>query len=105
MRRHTPILLLLLITLLAACRPSDVTAAPTVTVSADGTVQIITITDEITVSDVLRRAGIQYGELDRINPSLQSRATDGLLITIVRVRYETVSERQIIPFDRETIHS
>lgn len=103
MRRYA-LLTLLLITLLAACRPSDATPAPTVTISADGTVRVVTITDEITVSDVLRRAGITYDDLvDRINPSLQSRVTDGLSITIVRVRHETISERQIIPFDRVSL--
>jgi uncharacterized protein YcfL len=99
MRQTT--LIALTILLLAAC-----TAAPegayTVTVVADGEARTLVLEEAVTVSDVLTRAGIALGDLDRVNPPGFSRITDGLTITVVRVQEETVVEEVVIAFERRT---
>ena len=87
--------------LLAACvgTPAE---SYTVTVVADGQTHALTLEDDLTVSDALTRAGVALGELDRVNPPGFSRITDGLTITVVRVREETVVEDAVIPFERRT---
>lgn len=75
----------------------------TVTVVADGATQVMIVSDELIVSDVLRRAGVAVGELDRVNPPGHSRAADGMTITVVRVAEETISTQEIIPFRSRTV--
>jgi hypothetical protein len=99
MRQTT--LIILTILLLAACTPAP-EGAYTVTVLADGGARTLVLEEAITVSDVLGRAGIALDELDRVNPPGFSRITDGLTITVVRVREETVVEEVVIPFERRT---
>jgi len=64
---------------------------------------VVVLTDETSVSDVLRRAGIAVGDLDRVNPPSYSRAEDGMTITIRRVVEETVVVQEAIPFERQTV--
>lgn len=75
----------------------------TVTVMAYGTSQVLVIADEPTVADVLQRANITRGELDRVNPPLYTRVTDGMIITVVQVREETLVEQEIVPFQSRTV--
>ncbi|HEC23510.1 MAG TPA: DUF348 domain-containing protein, partial [Chloroflexi bacterium] len=87
--------------LVTACRSSSADGL-TVTIVVDGTSRVMTVTDAVTVNDVLRRAGVTLGELDRVNPPGYSRITDGMTITIVRVVEETVVVEESIPFERRT---
>ncbi|HEC22114.1 MAG TPA: DUF348 domain-containing protein [Chloroflexi bacterium] len=87
--------------LVTACRSSGADGL-TVTIVVDGTSRVMTVTDAVTVNDVLRRAGVTLGELDRVNPPGYSRITDGMTITIVRVVEETVVVEESIPFERRT---
>lgn len=99
--RRTALITLTTLLLLAACTTAP-EEAYTVTVTADGASSVLVLEDDVTVSDVLGRAGIALGELDRVNPPGFSRISEGLTITVVRVREETVIEDVVIPFERRT---
>jgi hypothetical protein len=43
------------------------------------------------------------GNLDRVNPPLRNRVSDGMIIQIVRVEERTVIEEVPIPFERRTV--
>ncbi len=89
--------------LLAACQFVPEQGDTTVTVVADGMTQVMVVESDLTVSDVLRQAGILLGELDRVNPPGYSRASDGMTITVVRVVEETIVEREEVAFQRQTV--
>ncbi len=102
------ILLTLLVTLLtAACQivlpPATEETQTTVTLVADGTTQTLDVNPNYTVNDVLRLLDLSLGPLDRINPPGYSRIEDGMTITIVRVREETVVTQEVVPFERRTV--
>jgi hypothetical protein len=44
------------------------------------------------------------GDLDRVQPSELTPIADGLTITVVRVRHETVTVEQVIPFEEQTVY-
>jgi len=89
--------------LLAACQFVPEQGDTTITVVADGMTQVMVVESDLTVSDVLRQAGILLGELDRVNPPGYSRASDGMTITVVRVVEETIVEREEVAFQRQTV--
>ena len=73
------------------------------TLVADGTTQTLDVNPNYTVNDVLRLLDLSLGPLDRINPPGYSRIEDGMTITIVRVREETVVTQEVVPFERRTV--
>jgi hypothetical protein len=98
------VILLLLIGLLpvAGCgQPTDENAI-TITIVADGKTQVMLVSSEATVNDILREAGITPGNLDRVNPPGHNRAQDGMTITVVRVVEETAIIEEMIPFESRT---
>ncbi len=99
------LLVLLTLTLLSTgCRAvTQPDEGITVTVVADGTTQVMVVEEDLTVSDVLRRAGISLSELDRVNPPGHSRVTDGMTITVVRVVEEIVTAQESVPFQSRTV--
>lgn len=57
-----------------------------------------------TVGELLTSAGIELGDLDRIEPAEYTVITDGLTITIVRVRHEVVpGEELVTPYERQIV--
>lgn len=56
-----------------------------------------------TVADALEKAGIEIGKNDFVFPSLDSEITPFTKIRIFRVKYETKSETQEIPYETEII--
>jgi hypothetical protein len=103
MRRCTLILLLALIAsaLITACRMSG-EPTYTVTIVAGGTTQVMVVNQEMTVNDVLRRAEVTLGDLDRVNPPGFTRISDGLTITVVRVEENILVVEEDVPFERRT---
>ena len=61
------------------------------TVKVDGASQDIT-TDQPTLGDALREAGVVLGADDKVSASLSERVENGSVVTIVRVSTTTISE-------------
>jgi Tol biopolymer transport system component len=73
---------------------------------ADGQEQILEITGgPVTVRDILEHMEIDLGPLDRVEPDLYVEATDGLDVVVTRVEEAFETERQVLPFVRETVRS
>jgi len=79
---------------------SDALLTHTVTVSVtDGTAPEHTFdTTKATVGEALATAGITIGGDDRIVPKPQTPISAGMKIVVTRVRFETQTETQAIPF-------
>jgi resuscitation-promoting factor RpfB len=101
MHRHIYPLLIVICLLIGCGTPTQ--AGPTVTIIVDGTSKIVPITSEASISDVLRENDITLGNLDRVNPPLRNRVSNGMTIQIVRVEEQTVIEEVPIPFERRTV--
>jgi hypothetical protein len=84
--------------LIAACQ----TQPHQVFIEVDGRRQTLT-TEATTVREALAEADVVLGSLDRVNPDLYVQLEPGLVIVVTRVREETETERQVIPFERQTV--
>lgn len=71
-----------------------------VNISVDGD-QIAVRTLGETVGQVLSERGIQVGNLDMVEPTLDSPITEGLSVRITRVAYREITEEKEIPFAAE----
>jgi hypothetical protein len=92
----------LILLMLAACQPAAEETGPSITLVTENGTQEIVLAGEITVNDVLRRAGVTPDENDRVNPPGYVQVADGMTITVVRVDEETVVVEEAIPFERRT---
>jgi Tol biopolymer transport system component len=102
----TPILLgLLCLGLATGCQQQgeETVQAPLVTLIVDGQERRFQASVE-TVSELLAEAGVELGDLDRVQPSGYTPIADGLTVTIVRVRHETVAVEQVIPFEEQIVY-
>ncbi len=89
--------------LVTACDTPDTQAESLgVTLAVDGTQETLWVDPASTVSDVLRDADISLSDRDRVNPQSFTRVVHGMTITVVRVTEETITEQEIIPFERQT---
>ncbi len=89
---------LFFITIITACQNQ-----PTqIFIEVDGSRQTL-ITGAETVRDALAEANINLGPLDRVKPDLYVQLESGLTIIITRVREETETQRESIPFERQTV--
>jgi len=86
------------IVLLAACQ----TQPNQVFIEVDGSRQTLT-TEAATVRQALDEADVELSPLDRVKPDLYVQLEPGLTIVVTRVREEIITEREIIPFERQTI--
>ncbi|MDR7542515.1 MAG: ubiquitin-like domain-containing protein [Armatimonadota bacterium] len=68
-----------------------------VRVTSDGVTREVPVVGR-TVADVLARAGITLGPLDRVVPGLWEEVGPGREVRVVRVRQETVVRRQVVPY-------
>jgi resuscitation-promoting factor RpfB len=101
--RHIRIaLLLLVLSVLAACQPAPQAPVITVSVVVDGRELTFQLDDTMTVDEFLQQADITFNDdLDRINPPPFTQISDGMRITIVRVTEEESCEREEIPYERD----
>lgn len=91
--------------LLAACSPQVQQDVVSVTVVADGKSQGITLQAGSTVQQALTSAQISLSQTDRVIPPLYTLLTEGLVITVTRVREEFETQQVIIPFGRQELHN
>ncbi len=85
-------------------RPTDITVRTPkrVTVVHDGARKSLTTTDD-TVGRLLDDLGITVGADDRLSPPEPTALTDGVAVTVVRVKRATVTTTKSIPFDTKKV--
>jgi resuscitation-promoting factor RpfB len=91
--------------LMAACTPQVQQANVTVSVIADGASQKITLPAGSSVQQALAAAGVSLSQTDRVDPPAYILLTEGLTITVTRVREEFETQQVIIPFERQELHN
>ncbi len=89
--------------LLASCRPSGNAQSIDVHIAVDGREQLYSFSNAQTVDQLLASAQVELGPLDRISHPLVAQVTDGMFITIRRVREEEACEQREIPFQRRLV--
>ena len=78
----------------------DVRTPKSLTVAVDG--QSLPVTAAVaTVGEALAAAGVQVGELDRVTPAVGDPLTEGLAVTVQRVRTEQSTAEVAVPFGTE----
>lgn len=91
----------------AVCRDGMeivLTASCSVTVNADG--ESITVNSmAANVADFLSEAGIELGENDEVDPSLDTALSDGMTVNVLRVEYVTREENETVAFTKKTEYS
>ena len=98
--------LLLAFLTLTACRSPQVTGEDiAVSIIVDGDVQEISLPSGSTVSQALQAAGIDIGNLDKVEPPLYTVLNGGDTVTIIRVEEKFETEDQIIPFERQVVRN
>jgi hypothetical protein len=98
-------LLVLILLLLSACRqPTENQQEIRVSLVADGRERTFILPAPTTIDEFLRtpRVDVQLGELDQVNPPSFTQITDGMRITISRVREETQCEQTEVPYRQTT---
>lgn len=89
--------------LLASCVPAQEQPSLLVSLIADGRQLTFEYRAPVTVAEFLRDAEIETGDKDRIDPPPYTQITDGMRVTIVRVREQIACERQDIPFRQRPV--
>ncbi|GAB4462253.1 MAG: hypothetical protein OHK0029_28780 [Armatimonadaceae bacterium] len=74
------------------------------TITADGETRTLT-TEAKTVADLLTEYQIELGKMDRCSVPLTTDLTDGMALTITRVRKEVVTERHPLPYKTREVLS
>jgi hypothetical protein len=92
-----------LLTSLSACEAP----APPIRarVLVDGREIVVTSNEPLSVRQLLTRAGVSYGGLDRINPNDFTSVTDGMIITIVRVENRPECVNDVLAYATETVRT
>jgi len=83
-------------TLFAADAPAG--GAVSITIIADGRQRAVT-TEPVTVAEALASAGIAVGELDRVEPRLDTLVSAGTVLRVARVARERVTREIEIPIE------
>jgi 3D (Asp-Asp-Asp) domain-containing protein len=71
----------------------------------DGSKQIQAETRQATIKDLLEEKHLQLTKMDRVEPSLSSKITNGMTIQITRKRIDTVTEVTAVPFRVSKVYS
>ncbi|NDJ51613.1 MAG: hypothetical protein GYB68_00850, partial [Chloroflexi bacterium] len=90
---------------LTACAPETPTPDNTVniTLDVDGSAQVLVVSNDLTVGDVLRQMELTVVPPDQVNPPEFTRVRDNMTITIVRIVEETEVIQESIAFERRTV--
>lgn len=105
MRSHYIMLMLVLVT---ACTSTDSNSVEyVVSLVADGRERTFVLSQPFTVEQFLsqRDVALELGSNDRLTPPRFTQLSDGMRITVVRVREETACSREELPFSREIIQN
>lgn len=105
MRKTALLFLISLSLILSSCQviPTPQLAEIQVSITLDGSSTNINVPANSTVQNVLAKAGISIGSLDRVDPPLASIITSGDEILVVRVVEEYYDKKEVVPFDHQTI--
>lgn len=91
--------LLVALFLLSACQPPQTEQAPiTVSITADGATQQVTLPAGSTVQEALEAAGVTLGSLDRVSPPVYAVLAEGAEVAVTRVQEEYTTHTELIPF-------
>lgn len=71
----------------------------------DGNKQLKAETRQATIKDLLDEKQLQLTKMDRVEPSLSSKLTNGMTIQITRKRIDTVTEVTAVPFRVSKVYS
>jgi hypothetical protein len=91
--------------LLVACAPQVQRENVTVSIFVDGVNQKFTLPAGSTVQNSLDSAGVNLSQADHINLPAYTLLTEGLTITVTRVREQFETQQVIIPFERQELHN
>ncbi|MFZ5917494.1 MAG: G5 domain-containing protein [Chloroflexota bacterium] len=94
------VLLLLALVWGSSCQPQG----GLVVVLVDGERLSVTV-QEATVGEVLQRAGVTLGQLDRVFPDTWQLVRPGAEIVVTRMRHELIELQEELPFTRELVHN
>jgi hypothetical protein len=94
----------LLLSLLTACAPAVAQISEiSISITADGATQPLSVTAGSDVSAALQAANIELGPLDRTEPELYATLTVGDSVRVIRVSEEFEVEQQPLPFESRTL--
>ena len=101
-----PTLLLAFALLVPSCAGPEATAARIeIQVEVDGRSAAFPVASGSTVQQALASAGVELGELDRVDPPVFTVLTQPVAIRITRVRERFEVQTDILPFERQTIRN
>jgi len=103
--RWSLFLLLLLLAFLTACAAQVQQSDLTVSVTADGNSQTVTLTPGSTVQQALDAAKVSLSSTDRVDPPLYTTLTGGMVIVVTRVREEFETQQVVVPFERQELRN
>lgn len=92
-------------TLTISCKSPQVDNDITISITADGETRQATVQAGITVSQALKEAGIQIGDLDRTDPPPYTVLGEGDIIILVRIEEIFETEEVVIPFERQVVRN
>lgn len=91
---------------LVSCRSPQVTGEDiTISITADGRTQNVTVPSGSTVTQALAAAGLTAGNLDRVEPPPYTVLGSGNSIVLTRGKEVFETEEQIIPFERQIVRN
>lgn len=93
--------LALVLLVLVACRAPVEEVTVNVSLLADGKTQAYTYASRVSVEELLANAKVILGDLDRVSHPLSLQLSDGMLVTVRRVREEQTCQRESLPFQRQ----
>lgn len=103
MKRLAPWLLALL---LASCvSPRTTGGEIEVEISVDGTQRSVSLPVGSTVQNAIDRAGVELGQIDRLEPPAYTVLVDGAEVEVVRREERFEIEELVIPFGRQTVRN
>lgn len=91
--------------LLSSCAPQVQQTVVDVSVTTDGISRSITLPSGNTVQQALSSLGISLSQIDRVVPPVYTLLTEGLDITVTRVREEFETQQVIVPFERQELRN
>jgi hypothetical protein len=93
---------ILAVILLGACQQTGQDSGEfTVTVDVDGVSRVYRYDKRISVGQFLQEIDVTLGELDEVNPLLQTQLRDGMRITVTRVTQREECEDEVLPYETE----
>lgn len=98
--------LVLLALLLAGCVSPQTTGGEIeVQITVDGEQQSVSLPVGSTVQNAIQRAGIELGEIDRLEPPAYTVLIDGAELAVIRREERFEIEQLIVPFARQTVRN